>query len=524
MSILGKLLIVFNLLAAGAFAWFTLENWKLRQDLTFRALENEVRLRGLPVDPGEAPSSLDKNRVVFPIELHPGTVLESLSKKDLARLLSPGDDTFGDKSGELIANQGDELKRVQKKVIETVRAAGDNNRYGFLKTYLLNLARGGAERDGINALFDMLDPNKAKEARNDLPFLARTSSQIAALQAAVEVAKLGNIDPGTPEIVRATRVAAAREAVRQCLLGEASHGASGDEEIRKLKNAIEGKASKDEIVRLAGTGSGFDHLADALAEALADKPSQDKAVAALVAYAALKAGPPSEKAALVGIGALINPPAVGANNAGTVDQVAENLLNSKFDDAAVAAGGKTGIAIGEKARKIAHILYHIDAHRHAARDQATVDARRAWHTRVAGIVGLQEYVRAAEAQASEFTEAAQRLLSVITEEQGAFEAQYQALVQRVQFAYTQWLTLDAAFKVQDTITKDNERLKAERETERDNLRTALTAAIADTKAALERLQKDQGQLFRIQKQLRDAQAALMSLEIELRRLELVGLR
>jgi len=34
MTILGKVLIVFNLLAAGAFAYFTLEDRRVRKDLT----------------------------------------------------------------------------------------------------------------------------------------------------------------------------------------------------------------------------------------------------------------------------------------------------------------------------------------------------------------------------------------------------------------------------------------------------------------------------------------------------------
>ena len=83
-------------------------------------------------------------------------------------MLSPGDATYGDQGGEPISNQGGELKRVQSKVLGTIPAAGDNNRIGYLRTYLNNLSRGGAERDGVNALFDMLDPAKAKDARHDL--------------------------------------------------------------------------------------------------------------------------------------------------------------------------------------------------------------------------------------------------------------------------------------------------------------------------------------------------------------------
>ena len=166
------------------------------------------------------------------------------------------------------------------------------------------------------------------------------------------------------------------------------------------------------------------------------------------------------------------------------------------------------------------MLYHLDAHRHGVRDDATVAARKEWHGRVAAVVGLQEYVRAAEAQASEYAEASSRLLAAITEEQSAFEAEYQAQVQRVQFLFTQWLTQDAAFKVQDAITSENVRLQGERETERNNLKDELARSIQKAKEALAKLTETQKQLFSIQVQLRDAQAALLTLEQELRRLEL----
>ena len=83
---------------------------------------------------------------------------------------------------------------------------------------------------------------------------------------------------------------------------------------------------------------------------------------------------------------------------------------AKFDDAALPAATKAaagGNPAGEKARKIAHLLYHIDGWRYA--DKTAAAARKAWHQRVAAVVGLPEYIRAAEAEATEYAEAAQRL-------------------------------------------------------------------------------------------------------------------
>ena len=532
MSILGKLLIVFNLLAAGAFAYLTLENYKVRHNLTTQALTRDIALGGLPVEPSDPPIKVDSDRVAFPYQSG-GSQVESIAKKDLVRLLPPGGDLYGNTEGELIPDQTAEVKRVQKKVFGTsvIPAFDVGNpkpRFDWLRAYLLNLARSGAERDGVLALFDLRDPTRSGPARRDLPYLARTPSQVAALAAMVAVADLGDPQGIAPANVQASRILVAREAVKQFLIGEAAHGPADQEGQQRLKNAIidafEAKGAAGRVKEAAGGAKGWDDLGDVAAEPLTDKASADKAIKALLAYATTKANSatPTEAAALAGIGTLVSPPPLGFNLDATIDAVATNLLNHKFDEAAQPGAKSSGAAntAGEKARKIAHVLYHLDAHRHGLRDEATVSARKEWHNRVAAVVGLQEYVRAAEAQASEYAEASSRLLAAITEEQSAFEAEYQAQVQRVQFLFTQWLTQDAAFKVQDAITNENVRLMGERETERNNLKEDLKSSIQKAKEALAKLSATQSQLFAIQKQLRDAQAALFTLEQELRRLEL----
>src|SRR5262245_21678880 len=109
MSILGKLLIVLNLLAAGAFAYLTLENYKLRHALTARALQNDVALVGLPVEAGDAPSGMGSDHVPFHFESG-GAVIDEISKKDLVKILPKGGEPFGE-GGEPIADQTAELKR-----------------------------------------------------------------------------------------------------------------------------------------------------------------------------------------------------------------------------------------------------------------------------------------------------------------------------------------------------------------------------------------------------------------------------
>ncbi len=135
-------------------------------------------------------------------------------------------------------------------------------------------------------------------------------------------------------------------------------------------------------------------------------------------------------------------------------------------------------------------------------------------------MGLPAYIRAAEAEASEYADASQRLLGVITEEQSAFEAEYRSQVQRVLSLFAQWQVLDNQLKAQDAITKENERLRNERQTEKTNLEKSLAQAKEEAKTALGKLKATQARLFAIQKDLRDAQSAILALEKQLRQIEL----
>jgi hypothetical protein len=526
MTILGKLLIVLNLLAAGAFTYFTLENWKVRKDLTKAAIRRDIQLFGEPVEaPATPPSGMDKDETPFKRDIN-NVPYEVVEKAVIDGVLPKGDETFG--SGP-VYDQTAEVKRVQAKVFENIDK-DPNTKLQWLRAYAVSVVRTGAERDGVNAVFDMLDQSRAYAARRDLPLAARTESQTAALRALVDVADLG--DPqAIPEAYRAGRIAASREAIKRFALGEvpAGVGASSDktEAERRLKNAVDaafqagaGEAQKQAIAAEAADEPFKKYVAEVAVESLADKASTDRAAADLLAYATEKAITPAEKAALAAIHKLIRPPALGFNTGAEVNNAATNLLTAKFEEAALPASTKAAPGanpIGEKARKIAHLLYNIDAWRYA--DPKSVDARKAWHQRVATIVGLPEYIRAAETQATEYAETAQRLTALITEEQSAFEAEYHSQLQRILFLYSQWLAVDAQVKAQDVITKENERLMNERKTERDNLLKELAQSREDAKTTLAKLTKTQQDLFAIQKQLRDAQEALLVLEKQLVQLE-----
>jgi hypothetical protein len=513
MSALGKVLILFNLLAAAAFAYFTLQNWKVRKELSWASIERDVRLKGLPVEfPEKPPTGLDKDRVPFKFEGPNSNHIDSIEKERLNKLIPNGGDFLG---GEPVADQSAEVKRLQEKVFGTLKSPGENlqERFRDLRVFLLNLSRSGADRDGVNGLFDLLDPNKQYLARRDVPYLARSASQVAALKTLVDVTDLGDPQGVVDEAVRNARIAGAKHSIRRFALGE-TEGGKDTEEGRRLQNAVidllDGKGQRDAV-----TGE-FQAIGEAAAEPLTDKPSVDRAAAALAKYAQGKAGSPAETATLGAVVTLINPPVAGFNLNATIDTAATNRLTQYFEEAAKPAKDPGNSTEG-KARRIAHLLYHIDSHRYNV--AAAAADRKAWHERVATIIGLPEYVRTAEAQASEYAEAGQRLVSAITEEESTFRAEYETLLQRVLFLYTQWLALDTQFNEQKAITDKNETLRAERLTERDELQKQLTKAREDAKEALARLTDSQKRLFTIQTQLRDAQEAILSLEKELRKIE-----
>jgi hypothetical protein len=519
MSVLGKVLIVLNLLAAGAFAYLTLENYKVRNEIAFVAFKNEVLLRGFPVEKSE-----DKgDDVSFPWKVSENNFITALNKETLKRLSPDGGPEFG---GTTTASLTDEIERLKGVVTTAVNGLSGQAKLDKIKLLLLNLSRGGAERDGVIALFDAQTPAKYGYARRDLPFVARTSSQVAALKALVEIAELGDPATITPEATRTARIAGAREGVKRFALGEVPFGSGTTDNtsanFTTLRNAIDdlskGRGSKDAVTAAAtADAAGFGHIADLLTNPVDSLANIAKAAESVLAFTTGKAITPSETSSLTHIVALIAPGA-GADLAKSIDSAASDLLVSKFDDAALPAATKEntkGYPSDEKARRIAHVMYHIDANKYA-----TPAERQAWHARVVAMVGLNEYVRVAEAQASEYTEAAQRLIAVIANEEGAFTEQYQAQVQRCLFLYSQVLALEAQLEGQNAILKENKKLYEERVTERDALKVSLDKAREDARVGLERLQVKQKDLFSIQKDLRDAQRALLQLERDLQRLEL----
>jgi hypothetical protein len=520
MSIFGKVLIFLNLVAAGAFTYLTLQDWKARQELQWARLRGEVVVVGLPLQPADVPPSVDSEDVAFPMQAE-GRLYTSIPRTRLADLVPNGDDLFG--ATEPVATQTAEVERLKRKFLEgnTLLPAADVNggrdRLNALYAYLLNLAQTGAERDGVRALNDVVyDPTKRQTARQDLPFLARTSSQVEAYKTMIDVLALNELPADVSESGRASAIAKARESVKRFAIGESAHAGGDTADVeRQMRNLFAG-GGKDAAANAAQSAEFKQYVVEVAANDLADKAKVDAAADALAAYADSKARA-TDKPTLAPLAALMRVPVNVAVTPAQADAAATALLTAHFDDA-IAPAGKGGETAGGKARKIAHLLYHIDAHRHL--DPNAAAARQSWHQRVAWVVGLQLYVQVAESQASEYAEAGQRLVALITDEETAFKDQYNELVQRIRLLNSRVEALTTEERTQDAITKENVRLMEERKTERDKLLVELKESQDRAKATLDKLQETQKNLFTIQRDLRNAQEAILALEKELRRREL----
>ena len=170
---------------------------------------------------------------------------------------------------------------------------------------------------------------------------------------------------------------------------------------------------------------------------------------------------------------------------------------------------------GEKRGSIAHLLYNLDAHLYAKPAEA-----KPWHERVVAILGYEAYVKEAEEQASALYRMLPRISTFVLQEQTEFTALYQLAAQYAIYLGYRLEEVQEQLKQERDLAADHETLVAARTAERTALVNELTAERTKTKAALAALTKRQEELFRITKQLGEAQDALVSLEEKLRILEL----
>jgi hypothetical protein len=153
MSLLGKILLVFNLLAAGGFAYLATQDWKGRQTTTAAGFRHVLLLKGFPLDGKDAFD--EEGGVPFVIEMGGSVPTTHVSKALLtsyfasaAGAASPtGPVQLG--GTEVVTSQLGEVKRVRGLV---EKAAGESaNKVGVLAGYLLPMAESYEERAAILA-------------------------------------------------------------------------------------------------------------------------------------------------------------------------------------------------------------------------------------------------------------------------------------------------------------------------------------------------------------------------------------
>jgi hypothetical protein len=163
MSLLGKILLGINLIAAAALTYLTLQDWSTRQEINALALRYQLTLVGMPVDEPKGVSAGDDS-VALDIEDAPGHVTRTAGKKLLTA-------HFG---GEFPKTQLDAVKALQTSLranaaqqandVDKLRVlcGGVNAANVFEPGLLMRFAETFEERQAIRDLVMVLDPLNGK--------------------------------------------------------------------------------------------------------------------------------------------------------------------------------------------------------------------------------------------------------------------------------------------------------------------------------------------------------------------------
>jgi len=179
-------------------------------------------------------------------------------------------------------------------------------------------------------------------------------------------------------------------------------------------------------------------------------------------------------------------------------------LNELFDQAVSdrTAGGQAR-DLEARRRAIADLLYNVSP-----------DLK--WHQRVQAVVGLQQYVGAADRQAANLQQMATRLNAAIVDEQNAFVRQYRSLLPELQLASERVKDLDGKLKEQQDLLQKHTVLRNARQTEVADLQKKIQEAVATVATETGTLDRLQKQLFALQQQVATAQKNNQDLERRLR--------
>jgi hypothetical protein len=517
-GLFSKILIVLNILAAGAFFYMGAQVYSKRQEWTLSVFRHTVMLRGLPVEGG----AISGSYYPFDYQITDPVRLSKIDKSVLEKVVPAGGSELG---GELVNSQSAEIKRVEQKVNGTIDAADSAPaKLGLILKYLNNLARSGPQRDGAFALLrDLFNKDRTETARRELGQLAKNPIQVDTLKT---LAAIGD------------KSISARQAILDLLQTTAPLGITGDSKEQRDESERSIRNSVLDIQKAAGTDQVDKNALNAAKEKLLSQISVDEVKMTINSIADILQLPLSDPAqadtarkalrdiALAGgaseadkklITALADVLMVGANDP-TPQALAAGraALQQYFDEASAPAtltkeaASKNVLSTEEKARRIAHILYHLDA------DKKDFATRWDWHQRVLSIVGMDRYVEAANTQAIALGGVSQRLRGIIREEESGFRSEYLNQMRNAleQADRLSGLTLEySGLQNQKGTTESN---LSERAKERENLERALVENKESAKRYLADLATREKDIFELLKSLDNSKVEMFKLEGKLR--------
>ena len=150
MSLLGKILIFFNLLAAGAYVYYATQDWKGRQSIAATALRYKLPIVGLPF---EGPDTFDaEDETSFKLDLAGNFTTETVSKKilDVYFQGAAGGEVLGDKNP--VPSQLAEIKRVKAKIETVLKDKSSEEKVEFLNKWLIDQCETFEQRVEVQTL------------------------------------------------------------------------------------------------------------------------------------------------------------------------------------------------------------------------------------------------------------------------------------------------------------------------------------------------------------------------------------
>lgn len=446
MGTLGKVLLVFNLLAAGGVVFVATQDWARRQEVTGTAVRFQLHLQGLPLASESETPATGTGTVPLSVEM-PGSVqVESVTPALLQSYFqgADGGQMLGDNSTPP-ANQIDEVRRVKAKVEAMLAQASPAQKLellcgralpdgSFVPGWLIRLAESFEERDLIRRL----------------------------------------ANPVTGRIPGITNTAEAAALVEKMLLNR----------FESVLNAPNPQLAQEQAEATAKLAQAVATATAPLKSALTDLDTATETYITAGNTAVTKPQDPAAKEAYETAATRLRDAAEQVRTSGEKLQEARQPLYEALTRPTVTASHDAS----DRRRRAAHLLLFLAP-------------SSAWQQRVVRVVGLNQYQNVLSAQAGRLTDMTWALEQLIRADQGMFTAEYEQLKQ---LARTRQGILDQQVAVTaglaDQIAKDNENLKL-RLQQRDQRRAVLAEIRKQVDEQLVTQANVEQKLFDVQKRV-----------------------